>query len=162
MEIKKMNPEHWESVKSIYEEGILTGNATAETSAPNWESWNSAHLEQCRFVIEDNQRILAWAALSPVSGRCVYGGVAEISVYVSAEARGKGLGKKILNALVESSEKEKLWTLQAGIFPENIASVKIHEQCGFRLIGKREKIIKLNGVWRDTLLFEKRSKSVGV
>src|SRR5882672_6392213 len=120
--IEKMQPEHWQQVKTIYEDGIKTGNATFEISAPEWEAWDKAHMQQCRFVAVENEKVLGWAALVPVSGRCGYAGVAEISVYVSADARGKGSGKLLLQKLVEESEANYLWTLQAGIFPENIAS----------------------------------------
>ncbi len=157
-----MQPTHWPAVKRIYEEGIETGNATFETNAPAWETWDSNHLPACRIVALENHELLGWAALSPVSGRYVYAGVAEVSVYVGAAAQGKGLGKKLLKKLIEESETIDLWTLQAGIFPENSASIKIHEACGFRLIGKREKIGKMNGQWRDTLLLERRSKKVGL
>jgi len=157
-----MQPHDWEAVKTIYEEGIQTGNATFEQQAPAWEVWDKDHLQQIRITAKENDKVVGWAALSPVSGRCVYAGVAEVSVYVSADARGKGLGKQLLQQLVAASETHDLWTLQAGIFPENTASVKMHEACGFRIIGRREKIGKMNGVWRDTLLLEKRSDKVGL
>jgi L-amino acid N-acyltransferase YncA len=162
MHIVKMHPENWNDVKRIYEEGIATGNATFQTEAPSWEEWNRSHLLSCRLIAVENTDVLGWAALTPVSGRCVYAGVAEVSVYIAATARRKGVGKKLLEALIKESEKNDLWTLQAGIFPENEASIKIHEECGFRLIGRREKIGKMNGKWRDTLLFEKRSSVIGV
>jgi len=157
-----MLPEHWPSVKKIYEEGIATGNATFQTAAPAWEEWDAAHVKNSRLVAIENDEVLGWAALTAVSSRCVYAGVGEISVYVAAAARGKGLGKKLLQALIEASEKNDFWTLQAGIFPENEASVKIHEDCGFRIIGRREKIGQMDGIWRDTLLLERRSKITGV
>ena len=160
--IEEMLPEHWLQVSVIYEDGIKTGNATFETAAPEWNSWDHSHLQQCRFVAFEDDKILGWAALSPVSGRCVYAGVAEVSVYINSEARGKGLGKQLLQKLIEESEVSNLWTLQAGIFPENIASIKIHEACGFRIVGKRERIGQMNGIWRDTLLLERRSDKVGV
>ena len=153
---------HWEAVKQIYGEGIATGNATFQSTIPSWEEWNDAHVKNCRLVAVENEFVLGWAALTPVSGRCVYAGVGEVSVYVGDKAKGKGIGKKLLNALVEESEKNNFWTLQAGIFPENIASVKIHEDCGFRIIGKRERIGQMNGIWRDTLLLEKRSAKTGI
>jgi L-amino acid N-acyltransferase YncA len=161
MVIVSMLPTHWEAVKTIYEEGIATGNATFQTSAPGWEEWDAAHLPTARLVAVENDTVLGWAALTPVSGRCVYAGVAEVSVYVSAAARGKGLGKQLLNALVTASEAAGLWTLQAGIFPENAASIAIHEACGFRVLGTREKIGKMHGQWRDTVLLERRSKVTG-
>ena len=137
---------HWQQVKAIYEEGIKTGNATFETSAPEWESWDKAHLKTCRIIAVENNKVLGWAALVPVSSRCVYAGAAENSVYVSAEARGKGIGKLLLQALINEGEKNNIWTIQTGIFPDNKASIKIHEACGFRLIGLRERVGKMNGV----------------
>lgn len=157
MEIINLLPQHWEAVKAIYEAGIATGNATFQTSAPSWETWNNDYIAHSRFVAVENGVVLGWAALTPVSGRCVYAGVAEVSVYVLPASQGKGVGKVLLNALIESSEANGFWTLQAGIFPENKASVRLHESCGFRIIGAREKIGKMNGVWRDTLLLERRS-----
>ena len=157
-----MEPHHWNEVKRIYEEGLSTGNATFQTSAPEWEEWDKAHIQTGRLVATENENIIGWAALTPVSDRCVYGGVAEISIYVADSARGRGVGKKLLRSLIENSEANRFWTLQAGIFPENIASIKIHEANGFRVIGKREKIGQMNGVWRDTLLLERRSKIVGI
>ena len=157
-----MLPTHWESVKQIYAEGIATGYATFQTGIPSWDEWNEAHVKNSRLIAIENEAILGWAALTPVSGRCVYAGVGEVSVYVSEKARGKGIGKLLLNALINESEKNNFWTLQAGIFPENIASVKIHEACGFRIIGAREKIGQSNGLWRDTLLLERRSTIVGI
>lgn len=157
MEITSLLPQHWEAVKTIYEDGIATGNASFQTSAPSREEWNNDHILHSRFVAVENGAVLGWAALTPVSRRCVYAGVAEVSVYVSPESQGKGVGKALLNALIEASEANGLWTLQAGIFPENKASVRLHESCGFRIIGAREKIGKMHGVWRDTLLLERRS-----
>ena len=161
MQIETMLPQHWQPVKKIYEEGIATGNATFQTTAPEWEEWDAAHVKNSRLVAVENNEVLGWAALTAVSGRCVYAGVGEISVYVAAAVRGKGIGKKLLQALIAASEKNNFWTLQAGIFPENEASVKIHEDCGFRIIGKREKIGQMKGLWRDTLLLERRSTIVG-
>lgn len=157
-----MLPFHWESVKQIYLEGIAAGNATFQTSAPSWSDWDEAHVKNSRIIAVEENEILGWAALTPVSGRCVYAGVGEVSVYVSKKARGKGVGKKLLQALIQESEKNNFWTLQAGIFPENNASVKIHVESGFRIIGTREKIGQSKGLWRDTLLLERRSKTVGV
>jgi len=161
MHITNMQSEHWQAVKKIYEEGIATGNATFQTTSPTWEDWNKDHLTTSRLVAVDDNEVVGWAALTPVSGRCVYAGVAEVSVYVAAAARGKGIGNALLQALVKNSEENNLWTLQAGIFPENIASIKLHKTNGFRIIGTREKIGKMNGVWRDTVLLERRSKVVG-
>ena len=157
-----MKPSDWEAVKEIYEEGIVTGNATFQQSAPTWEEWNNSHLQHSRIVAKEDNNILGWAALTPVSGRCVYAGVAEVSVYVTDKARGKGLGKQLLQKLIEESEANGIWTLQAGIFPENRASIKIHEACGFRILGTRERIGKMNGAWRDTILMERRSETVGL
>jgi L-amino acid N-acyltransferase YncA len=162
MQIQTMLPAHWPAVKNIYEEGIATDNATFKTAAPEWEEWDAAHVKNLRLVAVLNDRVLGWAALTPVSGRCIYAGVGEVSVYVAAAARGKGLGKKLLQALIEESEKNNFWTLQAGIFPENEASISIHEFCGFRIIGSHEKIGMMHGAWRDILLLERRSTVVGV
>lgn len=157
-----MEPHHWNEVRRIYEEGLATGNATFQETTPEWEEWDKTHIQTGRLVAIENENIIGWAALTPVSGRCVYGGVAEISVYVAENTRGKGVGKDLLKSLIENSEANKFWTLQAGIFPENIASIKIHEANGFRIIGKREKIGQMNGIWRDTILLERRSKTVGI
>lgn len=157
-----MSSQDWEAVKEIYEEGIATGNATFQQSAPTWEEWNNSHLLHSRIVAKEGDQILGWAALTPVSGRCVYAGVAELSVYVSDKARGKGVGKQLLLKLIEESEANGIWTLQAGIFPENTPSIKIHEASGFRIFGIRERIGKMNGVWRDNLQLERRSKTVGI
>ena len=162
LQIQTMLPEHWPAVKKIYEEGIATGNATFQTTAPQWEQWDAAHVKDPRLIAIDGDDLVAWAALSPVSGRSVYAGVAEVSVYVAAAARGKGIGKTILQALITASEKNNFWTLQAGIFPENVSSIKIHTGCGFSIIGRREKIGQMNGIWRDTLLLERRSTITGV
>ena len=153
---------HWPEVREIYQQGIATGNATFETQAPTWDAWNAGHLTHSRLVATDAAgQVLGWAALSPVSGRCVYGGVAEVSVYVADAARGQGVGRQLLAALVAESEKNGIWTLQAGIFPENTASIHLHETQGFRVLGRRERIGKLAGVWRDTVLLERRSAVVG-
>ncbi len=162
MQIISLLPSHWEAVKKIYEEGIATGNATFQTTAPTWEEWEAAHSVKPRLIAIENNEISGWAAITPVSGRCVYAGVGEVSVYVTAAARGKGIGKKLLQALIAESEKENFWTLQAGIFPENISSLAIHEACGFRVIGTRERIGKMNGAWRDTVLLERRSTTIGL
>jgi len=148
---------HWEEVQTIYKEGIASGHATFQSSVPTWKEWDAAHEKTCRLVAVENNEVLGWAALTPVSGRCVYAGVGEVSVYVKESARGKGVGKKLLQALVQESEGNGFWTLQAGIFPENRGSIAIHEKAGFRIIGTREKIGKMNGVWRDTVLLERRS-----
>jgi phosphinothricin acetyltransferase len=162
MEIIPLLPEHWVAVKTIYEQGIATGHATFQTGAPEWEEWDGAHLKHSRLVAVLDDQVAGWAALTPVSGRCVYAGVAEVSVYIAPAHRGKKIGETILKALVDSSEQHNIWTLQAGIFPENPASLKIHEKCGFRLLGTREKIGQHNGIWRDTVLLERRSKKIGI
>ena len=160
--IRNMLPTDWQSVKIIYESGIATGVATFETSAPTWEIWNIGHLQFVRFVATIENELVGWTALSPVSSRCVYGGVAEISVYVSETHRCKGVGKRLLNNLIRNSEQNGIWTLQAGIFTDNIASVKLHESVGFRVIGHREKIGKLKDKWKDTFILERRSQVVGI
>ncbi len=154
-------PEHWPSVREIYRQGIETGNATFETQLPDWEKWDATHRKDCRLIAFGTE-VLGWAALSPVSARDVYRGVAEVSVYVASAARGRGVGKALLGALVTESELEGIWTLQAGIFLENTASIALHQSCGFREIGIRHKISRLKDVWRDVLLLERRSKIVGV
>ena len=140
MEITKIEVHHYPQIATIYLEGIATGNATFQTTAPTWDDWDKSHLQHSRIAMMQNNEMAGWAALSPVSSRCVYAGVAEVSVYVAANFRGKGIGKILLNELVVDSEKNGLWTLQSGIFPENISSIKLHEQCGFRQIGYKEKI----------------------
>lgn len=157
MQIQPLLEIHYPAVKTIYLEGIATGNATFETEAPTWEKWNHGHLQHSRFVALEGNEVIGWAALSPVSTRNVYSGVAEVSVYISDRHRGRGVGKKLLQELISSSEAKNIWTLQAGIFPENEASVSLHQKLGFRMIGRREKIGKMNGVWRDTVQLERRS-----
>lgn len=162
MEIRPMKTEDWASVSKIYEEGIATGFATFETNIPNYEVWDNAHLKACRIVTIKAGEVAGWAALSPVSSRCVYGGVAEVSVYIGKDYWGLGIGKLLMENLISQSEKENLWTLQSGIFPENIGSIKLHEKVGFRYIGKRERVGKLKGIWKDNLLFERRSTAIGI
>ena len=149
-------------MRAIYLEGIATGNATFEQSAPDWEQWDQAHLPCCRFVALSDGDVVGWSALSPVSKRAVYAGVAEISVYVAARARGQGVGTSLLTALVGESERQNIWTLQAGIFPENAPSVELHKRQGFRIVGTRERIGSMNGHWRDVTLMERRSTRVGL
>lgn len=160
--IRPMRREDGPRVLEIYGQGIRGGNATFETSAPDFESWDREHRPDCRLVCEDEHGyVLGWAALSPVSGRCVYGGVAEVSVYVAPEAAGQGVGKALLTELIDASEAAGLWTLQAGIFPGNIPSIRLHESCGFRRVGVREKIGRdKDGTWRDVLLLERRSPRI--
>jgi len=157
--IDQMRVSDWEQVRAIYLEGIRSGHSTFETDAPSWEKWDEGHLDIGRLVMRDGETILGWAALSPVSKRHVYRGVAEVTVYVSENAQGQGIGRALLEALIDESEKNGIWMLQASIFPENVASVQLHLRCGFREVGRRERIAMLNGVWRDTLLFERRSKT---
>jgi phosphinothricin acetyltransferase len=160
--IRKMTPSDWDAVREIYEEGIATGNATFQTEAPSWNDWDAGHLPECRLVIVRADAVVGWAALSRVSSRCVYAGVAEVSVYVAGSARGTGVGRQLLEALVAESEQCGIWTLQAGVFPENLASVAVHERCGFRIVGRREKLGQMRDRWRDVLLLERRSASVGL
>lgn len=158
-----MSAGHWPYVKAIYEEGIATGHATFQSEAPLWGDWDRGHLTHSRLVIlTDAGEVAGWAALSPVSGRAVYSGVAEVSVYVGVGYRGRRAGLQLLRALVEESERQGIWTLQAGIFPENLPSLRIHEHCGFRQVGFRERIGAMDGVWRDTILLERRSGVVGL
>lgn len=160
---RPMKAKDWDSVSAIYKDGIATGFATFETSTPSYSDWDAAHLKNCRIIAHNLDQITGWAALSPVSSRCVYGGIAEVSVYIAKNSRGLGVGKLLMERLILDSEKVGLWTLQSGIFPENIASIKLHEKVGFRYIGKREKIGKTNeGVWKDNLLFERRSTLIGI
>jgi len=161
-EIRAMRTDDWPFVRDIYSEGIATGNATFETDVPEWVKWDQAHRHDCRLVAENSKQIIGWAALSPVSGRRVYSGVAEVSVYVAAAVQGRGIGKILLQSLVEQSERCGIWTLQAGIFPENISSIALHTSCGFREVGRRQKLGQRSGIWRDVLLIERRSPSVGV
>lgn len=157
-----MVPEDWPRVRQIYVEGIATGNATFETGAPSWEKWDNGHLQKCRLVACSGAEVLGWAALSPVSSRSVYAGVTEVSVYVARAAQGNGVGRALLAALIESAEAAGIWTLQAGIFPENIASIQLHKSLGFREVGRREKIGRMGDRWRDVMLLERRSKVVGI
>ncbi len=159
--IEPMTSADWSAVRAIYAEGIATGNATFETAAPAWATWDAAHLKSCRFVARNYGEVVGWAALSAVSGRCVYAGVAEVSIYVATKARGQKIGSQLLDALVVASEREGIWTLQAGIFPENVASLKLHEQLAFRTVGVRERLGCLRGQWRDVVLTERRSTVVG-
>ncbi|MFY9550107.1 MAG: N-acetyltransferase family protein [Thermoanaerobaculia bacterium] len=162
IDLERMAPSDWDEVRRIYVEGIATGNATLETEVPSWDLWDRAHRTDCRLVVREGRRLLGWAALSRVSERCAYGGVAEVSVYVGDSARGRGVGRALLEGLIRASEDAGVWTLQAGVFPENAASLAIHRQCGFRLVGVREKLGQLRGAWRDVALLERRSKRVGV
>ena len=157
-----MHDTDWPNVRQIYLEGIATGHATFETEAPSWEKWNESHLAYARLVARAGDAIKGWAALSPVSSRCVYAGVAETSVYVAHDSRGQGIGRALLEGLIQAAESNGIWTLQAGMFPENSGSIELHKALGFREVGRRERIGRMNGVWRDTLLLERRSPIVGV
>jgi L-amino acid N-acyltransferase YncA len=161
-EITTMQPEDWAAVREIYGEGIATGNATFETELPDWQKWDAGHHADCRLIARKQGQVIGWAALSPVSARKVYAGVAEVSVYVAASARGNGAGKALLERLVEESERCSVWTLQAGIFPENVASIALHKSFGFREVGVRQRVGKLEQLWRDVMLLERRSAIVGV
>ena len=158
-----MTPTDWPAVRDIYEAGIATGEATFQTEAPPWNTWDAAHLETCRLVARDEyDAVIGWAALGRVSQRPVYSGVAEVSVYVAERARGQRVGLQLLTALIAASERDGRWMLQASIFPENEASVRLHQRCGFRIVGRRERIACQYGRWRDTLLMERRSSTTGV
>jgi phosphinothricin acetyltransferase len=160
--IDAFRPEDWESVRAIYREGIDSGHATFESAVPKWDSWNASHLAAGRLVARIGDRVVGWAALSPVSDRCTYSGVAEVSVYVAAAARGRGIGRTLLAALIAESERAGIWTLQSGTFPENLASLALQKSCGFREIGRRERLGKMAGRWRDVLLLERRSPVAGI
>lgn len=161
--VDKMTSADWPQVHAIYLEGIATGNATFETEAPEWERWNSSHLVEARLVARDSIGgfVMGWAALSPVSDRCVYAGVAEVSIYIGENFRGQNVGTLLMVELIKQSEAAGFWTLQAGILPENQASLALHQKAGFRVVGRRERIGQMKGVWRDTLLLERRSPIVG-
>lgn len=160
--ISPMQPEDWPAVRAIYLEGICTGQATFETQAPSWEQWNGAHLPFARLGARHEGEVVGWAALSPVSPRKAYAGVAEVSVYVAAHSRGLGVGRTLLQQLVAEAEEHGVWTLQAVVFPENAATMALHKRAGFREVGRRERIGKLQNAWRDTILLERRSQMVGI
>jgi L-amino acid N-acyltransferase YncA len=159
--IKPMTADSWADVVTIYESGIASKNATFEINAPNWETWDNAHRQDCRLIASIDDKIVGWAALSNVSSRCVYSGVAEVSIYVDSDYRGIGVGDSLMSELISKSEISGIWTLQAGIFPENTACLRLHEKHGFRLIGKKERIGKMDDTWRDVFQLERRSKIVG-
>jgi phosphinothricin acetyltransferase len=161
LRIDNMETQDWDEVRSIYLEGIATNNATFETDVPEWDVWDGAHLSVCRLVAREGDTVVGWAALSRVSARDVYAGVAEVSVYVTSSKQRRGIAGALLRRLITEAEREGIWTLQAGIFPENIASIKLHEHAGFREVGRRERIGRLKNVWRDVVLLERRSKVVG-
>jgi L-amino acid N-acyltransferase YncA len=159
--IRPLTEADWPAVAAIYVEGIATRNATFETAVPSWETWAASHLAEHRLVAEEGGRVVGWAALSGVSDRCCYEGVAENSAYVAAVARGRGVGRALLETLIAEAEQAAIWTIEAGIFPENEASVVLHERCGFRVVGVRKRLGQLDGIWRDVLLLERRSGVVG-
>lgn len=157
-----MTPADWPEVVAIYEEGMATGVGTFETVAPTWQDWNAARLAHSRLVTKQNGVVIAWAALSPVSKRACYAGVAEFGIYVAAAARGRGVGRQLLESLIASSESHGIWMLQASTFAANTPSIALQQRCGFRIVGRRERIAKRDGVWHDTVLLERRSAIVGV
>jgi L-amino acid N-acyltransferase YncA len=161
MEVRALRPEDWPAVRAIHQAGIATGNATFETEAPDWPAWDAAHLADHRLVARHDGQVVGWAALAPVSDRCASAGVAEDSVYVAPDAQGRGIGRALLAAVVASAERGGIWTVQTGIFPENQASVRLHQGCGFRVVGVRERLGQLHGRWRDVLLLERRSPAIG-
>jgi len=159
--IRAMTPDDWPAVEAIYVEGIATRNATFETAPPTWEEFDAGRLPDHRLVATEGDEVVGWAALSPTSTRLCYAGVVEHSVYVAEGARGRGVGRALLEALIGSAEAAGLWTIETGIFPENAASLALHERVGFRVVGRRERIGQLDGVWRDTIMLERRSQRVG-
>lgn len=159
--IETMIPDDWPAVRAIYEQGMATGLGTFETEAPSWERWNAARLPHSRLVAR-NDAVIGWAALSPVSRRTCYAGVAEVGIYVAETVRGRGVGRALLEAVIASSEEHGIWTLQGATIAENAASLALQQRCGFRIVGRRERIAKRDGMWRDTILTERRSARVGL
>ncbi|AYM99669.1 GNAT family N-acetyltransferase [Chryseobacterium sp. 3008163] len=162
MEIIPTDKKHFLDIAEIYRQGLETGNATFETTVPTWEDWDKSKLKHSRLTAIIDNTVVGWAALSAVSDRCVYGSVAELSIYISNNHKGKGIGKVLMQKLIEESERNGIWTLQSGMFPENKATVSLHQSSGFRMIGYREKIGKLRDTWRDTVIMERRSKTAGI
>jgi L-amino acid N-acyltransferase YncA len=160
--IRALGEADWAAVRAIYLEGIATGHATFETEAPAWEAWDATHFPAPRLVAVSDERVIGWAALGRISTRAVYAGEAEVSIYVADGVRGLGVGRALLLRLIADSETNDIWTLQANIFPENAASLALHKSCGFRKVGRRERIGRMKGVWRDTVLLERRSDKVGL
>ena len=160
--LREMSPEDWPAVAEICVQGIESGHATFEREAPSWEAWDAGGLPTCRLIAEREGVVLGFACLSPTSKRAVYAGVCEVMVYVADGARGQGVGGRLIAALVTASEEEGIWTLEASIFPENLASVRAHRRVGFRVVGTRERVGRFfDGRWRDTVILERRSGSVG-
>ncbi len=162
MKIEKLTEKHWPQVSFIYQSGLATGNANFSSQIPDWRQWDASHVKNCRLIATEDGHVLGWAALTAIADSCVFAGVAEISIYIAEEWRGKGVGKILLKELIQQSEANNFWTLEARVFAENAASIKIHIDNGFRIVGSRERIGKLNGVWRDTILLERRSVTVGI
>jgi L-amino acid N-acyltransferase YncA len=161
LRVREMGPADWPAVAAIYGEGIATGNATFETDVPAWEHWDAGHLPGHRLVAELDDHVVGWTAVSPVSTRCAYAGVVEHSVYVAGSARGRRVGRRLLAALIDSTERAGIWTIQTGIFPENTASLALHRAAGFRVLGVRERPGQLGGRWRDVVVLERRSPVTG-
>jgi phosphinothricin acetyltransferase len=162
LRIDQLLPADWPAIREIYLEGVATRQATFETEAPSWTAWDASHSMFARLAARQGETLLGWAALSPVSTRTAYAGVAEVSVYVAASQRGLGVGRQLLEALIAAAEVHGIWSLQAVIFPENEGSVALHRRCGFREVGRRSRIGRLDGVWRDTILLERRSQRIGI
>ncbi len=160
--IREITDQDAPRVLEIYKMGLETRNATFETKVPSWGDWDAKHHAHSRFVFVEDERVLGWIALTPVSARKVYAGVAEISIYVDTDLHGRGIGSKLMEKVILSSEEQGIWTLYSSVFPENKATLSLHEKFGFRIIGRREKIAKLDGHWRDTILLERRSKRIGI
>jgi phosphinothricin acetyltransferase len=158
MEIRTMRADDWPAVQAIYEQGIATRQATFETESPPWQVWDTGHLAEPRLVAEEDGEVVGWAALSPVSRRACYAGVVEESVYVAEQARGRGVGRALLERICADADGAGIWTIQTSIFPENVASLELHKRCGFRVVGTRERIAQLDGIWRDTVLLERRAQ----
>jgi phosphinothricin acetyltransferase len=158
--IVPLDASHWEAVRTIFQEGIALGLATFEVAPPDWHGWNAGHRPDCRFVALDGRTVVGWGALSPTSARAAYAGVAEVSVYVARSRQGEGIGRRLLEALIAASESAGIWTLQAVVFPQNDASLRLHRWAGFREVGRRERIARLRGAWQDTVLLERRSSTV--
>jgi L-amino acid N-acyltransferase YncA len=156
VDVDAMRPDDWPAVRAIYASGIATGNATFETEPPDWQGWDASHLGGHRFVARRHGTVVGWVALAPVSDRCAYAGVAEDSVYVSDDARGQGVGRQLLDAVIRSADAGDIWTIQTGIFPENTVSIELHRRCGFRVVGVRERLGRLAGSWRDVVFTERR------
>jgi phosphinothricin acetyltransferase len=162
MEIIPIHKDHFLEIAEIYRQGLETAHATLKTTVPTWEEWDKAKLKHSRLVAIIDDTVVGWAALSAVSDRCVYGGAAEVSIYISNDYQGKGIGKALMQKLIEESESNGIWTLQSGMFPENEATVALHKSAGFRMIGHREKVGKLGNTWRNTIMMEKRIKTIGI